>query len=185
MNTLANGDFSWMLDENITEKDILQYLYPSEVEIEQSEIQIAFLGYFWKLWSLRDNGAYSALNGLEIRPGKPWEIGDITGVTSLDEDWVTLNQMIKYLKFGFGRVSDYVNEDIRNGRLSREMGISIVENYDGKCSKDYINSFCDYIDITYEEFWDIVDKYVNKNLFEKTSLGKYERTFEVGTGTVL
>ena len=96
MNTLANGDFSWMLDENITEKDILQYLYPSEVEIEQSEIQIAFLGYFWKLWSLRDNGAYSALNGLEIRPGKPWEIGDITGVTSLDEDWVTLNQMIKY-----------------------------------------------------------------------------------------
>lgn len=185
MNTLANGDFSWMLDETIMQKDILQYLYPSELDIERSGLQIAFLGYFWKIWSLRDNGAYSALNGLEIRPEKPWEIGDPTGVTSLDEDWVTLNQMIKYLKFGFGRVSDYVNEDIRNGRLNRKAGISLLKKYDGKCSDKYIRSFCDYIDITYTEFWDVIDGYVNKKLFRKISMGNYEPLFEIGKGTTL
>jgi len=184
MNTLANGDFSWMLDDTITQKDILQYLYPSEFDIKRSGLQIAFLGYFWEIWSLRDNGAYSALNGLEIRTQKPWQIGDHTGVTSLDEDWVTLNQMIKYLKFGFGRVSDYVNEDIRNGRLTRDEGISLLRKYDGKCSKDYIRSFCKYIDITYDEFWVVVDKYVNKKLFRKISIGKYEPMFEIGVGAI-
>ena len=154
-----------MLDDDNT-KDILQYLYPSEFDIERSGLQIAF--FIWKIWSLRDNGAYSALNGLEIRSQKPWEIGDPTGVTSLDEDWVTLNQMIKYLKFGFGRVSDYVNEDIRNGRLTRDEGIALLEKYDGKCSDVYIRKFCDYIDISFTEFgmW-LID--TNKKLFRKIS----------------
>ena len=56
--------------------------------------------------------------------------GELFGVTSLDEDWVTLNQMIKYYKFGFGRVTDYVNEEIRLGRMSRDYGISLVEQHD-------------------------------------------------------
>ena len=182
MNTLANGDYSWLLDEEIKKHSILQYMYPSEDEIERSRLQIAFLGYFWEIWSLRDNGAYSALNGLEIRSEKPWEIGDPAGVSALDEDWVTFNQMIKYLKFGFGRVADYVNEDIRNRRITRSEGITLLEKYDGKCSKNYIYSFCNYIDISYEDFWRVVDKSVNKKLFRKTKLGEYERLFEVGVG---
>ena len=38
--------------------------------------------------------------------------------------------MIKYLKYGFGRVADYVNEDIRMGRISRDEGIRINEKFD-------------------------------------------------------
>ena len=182
MNTLSGGDYSWLLDDEIKNEMILQYMYPSEFDIERSHLQIAFLGYFWEVWSLRDNGVYAALNGLEIRTDKPWEIGDPTGVTSLDEDWVTLNQMIKYLKFGFGRVSDYVNEDIRNGRMTRDKGIDLLTKYDGKCSEAYIKSFCDYIDITIDEFWQIVDKSVNLELFEKVKIGDYRPKFEIGIG---
>ena len=36
--------------------------------------------------------------------------------------------MIKYLKYGFGRISDYVNEDIRLGMISRDEGIELVKN---------------------------------------------------------
>ena len=46
---------------------------------------------------------YSILNNLEIRDDGPENTGDLYGTTSLDEDWVTLNQMIKYYKYGFGR----------------------------------------------------------------------------------
>ena len=45
--------------------------------------------------------------------------------------------MIKYLKYGFGRVSDYVNEDIRLGRITIDEGILLNEKYDGKCSEKY------------------------------------------------
>lgn len=182
MNTLGGGDISWLLGETVTKSDLLQYCYPAEREMEDANLRITFLGYFWKDWSLVDNGIFSALRGLEIRNEKPWEIGDPLGITSLDEDWVTLNQMIKYLKFGFGRISDYVNEDIRNGRITREEGINLVQKYDGTCSNKYIKSFSDYIGISVTEFWNQVDASVNLSLFEKQSLGLYKPKFKVGVG---
>jgi hypothetical protein len=119
---------------------------------------------------------------LDIRNEKPWDIGDPLGITSLDEDWVTLNQMIKYLKFGFGRVSDYVNEDIRNKRMTREEGVLLNERFDGKCSLKYIESFTNYIGISVQDFWEQVDKSVNTELFRKKGLGEYEPKFKVGSG---
>lgn len=182
MNTLGGGSIDWLLGDDVRKNDILQYIYPSAEEMERANLRITFLGYFWKDWSLIDNGNYSALRGLEIRNEKPWEIGDPVGVTSLDEDWVTLNQMIKYLKFGFGRISDYVNEDIRNGRMTREQGIDLCERFDGHCSDSFIESFADYIGITVKHFWEHVDKSVNRKLFECQSVGKYKPLFKVGVG---
>ena len=182
MNTLSGGDITWLLSHEIKHNQVLQYVYPSEEEMRNANLRITFLGYFWKDWSLIDNGNFSALRGLEIRNEKPWEIGDSVGVTSLDEDWVTFNQMIKYLKFGFGRIADYVNEDIRNGRMTREEGILLNKRFDGKCSSKYIESFCSYIGISVQQFWEQVDKSVNKKLFQKHSLGYYSPKFEVGIG---
>lgn len=182
MNTLDGGDITWLLSDHIKHNQILQYIYPSQAEMDNANLRITFLGYFWKDWSLIDNGNFSALRGLEIRNEKPWEIGDPVGVTSLDENWVTFNQMIKYLKFGFGRIADYVNEDIRNGRMTREEGIILNERFDGKCSPIYIESFCNYIGITVQEFWEKVDKSVNLKLFHKERLGHYIPKFKVGIG---
>lgn len=182
MNTLSGGDISWLLNTGVEQKDILQYNYPSEKEIDDANLRITFLGYFWKDWSLTENGNFATLRGLDIRNEKPWEIGDPLGITSLDEDWVTLNQMIKYLKYGFGRISDYVNEDIRNGLISREEGIELNKKYDGSCSPEYIESFSNYIGITVDDFWEQVDKSVNLELFTKQGKGKYLPKFEVGIG---
>jgi N-acetyl sugar amidotransferase len=182
MNTLGGGDYTWLLREGLKRNQILQYLYPSEKEMDKADIRIIFLGYFWKDWSLVDNGNYAALRGLEVRNEKPWHIGDAVGISALDEDWVSLNQMIKYLKFGFGKVTEYVVEDIRIGRITREQGISLVERFDGACSDEYIQSFCKYIEITISDFWEHVDKSVNSNLFVKEGLGKYTPKFKVGVG---
>ena len=38
------------------------------------------------------------------------------GLTALDDDWVTLNQMIKYYKMDL-QSDYYVNEEIRLGRM--------------------------------------------------------------------
>jgi hypothetical protein len=152
MNTLGGGDITWILSEEIRKNDVLQYSYPSEQEMEDANLRITFLGYFWNDWSLIDNGIFSCLRGLDIRNEKPWEIGDPVGVTSLDEDWVTLNQLIKYLKFGFGRISDYVNEDIRNGRTTREEAIALTKKYDGKCSPKYIESFSNILESQWKIF---------------------------------
>ena len=45
--------------------------------------------------------------------------------------------MIKYLKFGFGKTTDYVNEMIRLDEISRNDAIKLVKKFDGKCSRVY------------------------------------------------
>ena len=182
MNTLGGGDITWLINDEVKKEYILQYNYPSEKEMENANLRITFLGYFWKDWSLIDNGNFSALRGLDIRNESPKDIGDPYGITSLDEDWVGLNQMIKYLKFGFGRITDYVNEDIRLGRLTRDEAIELCEKYDGSCSPKYIKSFCEYIEISESQFWDNVNKSVNKDLFKKTDENTWEPKFKVGRG---
>lgn len=182
MNTLAGGSKDWMLNANLRENDLIAYQYPSSEDFEINDLQIIYLGWFLGDWSLINNGMYSAATGIDIREDTVNNTGDLLGITALDEDWVTLNQMIKYYKFGFGRVTDYANEEIRLGRMTRERGIELVELYDDACSNEYIESFCNYIDISVKEFWQKVYSSVNQELFTINKDGSIKRKFKVGIG---
>lgn len=182
MNTLAGGGLEWMLQAGFEERELLPYRYPDTEAFEAAGLQIVYLGWFWEDWSLVNNAMYSCGYGLEIREDKAQATGDLHGVTALDEDWVTLNQMIKYLKYGFGRATDYVNEEIRLGRMSRAEGITLVEKYDGCCSDGYIQSFCDFIQISVPKFWEGARASVNRRLFDVAADGKIRPRFKVGFG---
>ena len=183
-NTLKNCDISWM--KNIAPKNkIFPYQYPLKKEFKEKNIQIIYLGWFWNNWSIINNAKFSILNGLEIRKDKVSNTGDLYGSMALDDDWVTLNQMIKYYKFGLGRVTDYLNFEIRMGNISRKKSIEIAEKYDGNCSKKYIRSFCKYIGIKETVFWKTIDKFMNKKLFSFNNNyknPKIKRKFKVGIG---
>lgn len=182
MNTLSGGGLEWILKAGCSPQELIPYRYPQSEEFESAKLQIVYLGWFLGDWSLVNNAAYACANGLEIREDTVENTGDLYGVTSLDEDWVTLNQMIKYYKFGFGRVTDYVNEEIRLGRMTREQAIAIVEKYDHACSDEYIESFCDYIDISVDRFWEQVHASLNRDLFTLEADGNISRKFQVGVG---
>lgn len=182
MNTLAGGAMEWMRHAGVPDGSLLPYQYPTPAEFDAHGLQIVYLGWFLGDWSLVNNGMYSCTNGLKVREDTVENTGDLAGVTSLDEDWVTLNQMIKYYKFGFGRVTDYVNEEIRLGRITRTQGIALVEQYDDACSPNYIASFCDYIGISVEAFWQKVRSSVNRELFSVEADGRINRRFRVGVG---
>ena len=182
MNTLSGGVADWMNKAGIHQQELIPYQYPSPEEFDAHGLQIVYLGWFLGNWSLVNNGMYAAENGLEIREDTVQNTGDLHGISALDEDWVTLNQMIKYYKFGFGRVTDYVNEEIRLGRITRVRGIELVEQYDDACSDEYIESFCTYIGISVNQFWGKVHSSVNRDLFTIEHDGTISRKFKVGVG---
>lgn len=181
-NTLNGGDIEWMRDTGFENRDLLPYQYPTVGEINQGGLEIVDLGWFVGDWDNFTNAKVSCCNGIRIRTDSVANTGDPMGVSALDEDWVTVNQMIKYYKFGFGKVTDYVNEDIRLGRLKREDAADLVSRYDGACAHYYIESFCRYIDISVDEFWDVVHSNVNRELFDITGEGRIVPKFEVGVG---
>ena len=133
-------------------------------------------------WSLLNNSVHAAINGIEVRREKAINVGDLYGVSALDQHITPFNQVIKYLKFGFGKMTDYANEEIRLGRMTRLDAIELVEKYDGKCSKGYFKQFAKYLEISYSEFWDILDKYVNKDLFIRIGTDEYQKLFTIGKG---
>ena len=182
MNTLAGGNLDWLRAEGFTRTQLLPYMYPSVEEFDAAGLQILFLGWAMGDWSLLGNSIHSALNGLTGRTDSPENTGDLFGFSSLDEDWVTLNQMIKYYKYGFGRATDYMNEMIRSEMIDRDLAISIVERYDGVCSDDYVDSFCEYVEISTESFWHVVRESTNPRLFEVSREGRPRRLFKVGIG---
>jgi len=181
MNTLSSG-LEWMQECGFDKSALIPYLYPEPYEFETNDLQIVYLGWFLGDWSEVDNATYSSLQGLSLRTDGVEKTGDLYGVTALDEDFTPVNQLIKYYKFGFGRVTDFINEDIRFGRISREAGIKIVDQYDDAYDDIYIKDYCDYLSIKVDDFWEQVHSAVNKELFSISPSGVISKKFIVGTG---
>ncbi|EHI79164.1 hypothetical protein HMPREF9093_00572, partial [Fusobacterium sp. oral taxon 370 str. F0437] len=107
------------------------------------------------------------------------DLGRYRRYSALDSNLHIIGQMLKYYKFGFGFATDEACYDIREGRLTREEAIWLVNEYDGKCGQQYIDEFCKYIGITNDEFLEVLDKFVNRELFEKKN-GKWIPKFKIG-----
>ncbi len=181
LNTLKSGH-DWMLKAGLPENKILPYIYPDAKTFRQNNIQIIYLGWFLGDWSLKKNGDYSCVEGLKIRPEYPNNNGELYGISALDEDWVSLNQMLKYFKYGFGKATDFVNEEIRAGQLNRKDGIKLIQRYDGKCSEKNVRDFCKFIGISEKRFWTHVKNSTNWKLFYINNSGQTVPRFKVGVG---
>lgn len=182
LETLNGFNSDDLIDETIGVKkdDLYFYTMPDVNRLREKNIRAIFLQYYVKEWSQVGNADFAVARGLIGRTDDLHEIGRYRRFTGLDSDLIIANQMIKYLKFGFGFTTDEACYDIREGRLSREDAIWYVNEYDGKCGEKYIDLVCDYLSITKEEFWNVVDRYVNRDLFEKDEKGKWIPRFTVG-----
>lgn len=147
MQELIKGEKDLSLD------DVYFYTMPNIEQMQQKGIRAIFLQYYAKEWSQVNNADFSIARGLHGRMEEDLhDIGRYRRFTALDSDLQIANQMIKYLKFGFGFATDEACYDIREGRLTREDAKWLVNEYDGKCGDKYIRIACDYLSITEKEF---------------------------------
>jgi N-acetyl sugar amidotransferase len=180
LNTLTEGGTKWIKDSLNKDYLLEHYLYPNSILFDKKKIDIFYLGAAWDDWSTESNSIYASLQGLEMRPGEENITGDLSNASMLDEEFTNINMMLKYYKFGFGRTTDHVNEQIRQGLISRNEAIKIVEKYDGICGDNIINSYCKYVGISVKEFWDITNKWVNQDIFDIQNGRRPIKKFKVG-----
>ena len=161
-STIKSGIDDLKLD-GMTDSDINMYRYP-----ELKKTQVAYLGYFMKKWSKTHNSTLALRLGMKKRKNDPYKTGAIFGdVEALDDDFVFVNQHLKFIKFGFGKVTDEVCEEVRFGRMNRMQALEMVRMYDGKCHEKYIKRFCKFIGITITQFEEVVEEY--KSVIEDSS----------------
>ena len=81
------------------------------------------------------------------------------------------------MKFGFGRATQDAGIEIRRGAMSRGQGLNLVKLYDNYYPEEYVPYYLDYFEISKKEFDVVIDKWANKDLFNKTN-DKWMPTFE-------
>lgn len=177
-NTIKGGKADIFLDSGVNKHDLFFYNYPPESDVQRAGLRLVYLGYYMKDWSGWNNAKFSIDHGLKTRDDSPENIGDLWGVSALDEDLRIVNQYLKYIKFGFGHVTDQVMERIHAGKMTREEGINLVKKFDGRCHQKYIQKLCDYLEITIEDFEKVVENARDKKLWKKTRSGDWELDVE-------
>ena len=60
--------------------------------------------------------------------------------------------------------------------------ISIVEENDKLLDQNVIDNFCKFTGLSIREFWEILDKWYNKDFFEQDDDGVWYPKFKVGFG---
>ena len=158
-NTLGfSGDADHLICEGVTKADLIPYQYPTQEEIKQAGVKMVYLAHFER-WSARQHAMFSIARGLHVRDDSPYELGRYTNYHALDSNAGIMNQMLKYIKLGYGFTTEDVCNDIWDKKITREEGIKLVKEYDGKCGPKYIKEFCDYIRITMDEFWKVAESF--------------------------
>ncbi len=168
-NTVKGGDISWMFEAGADPSSMYWYTYPSEKEFDRANLRMIYLGYYVEDFNDFVNGPVAVENGLICREGfdaEPENIGQITPFDALDCDFISVNQMLKQFKLGFGKASEQCSGAVRAGQMTREEALDLTLRYDGKCSPRYIRRFCNYIGVNEEEFWDVAERYRNLDLWE-------------------
>ena len=177
LQTLSSGWKEYVGVDGIEEKDVYLFHYKRK-KLEERGCRAIWLNYFLKEWTSYDNAVFSKEHGLRWRPENfdRESIGTYLPYFQLDGDLTQVNQLLKYIKFGFGQCVDHVCYDLRDGRLSRDEAVELVKKYDGKCSEVYIKKFCNYIGITQKEFWSTVEKFRGP-MWKKDEKGNWHNTY--------
>ena len=177
LQTLSQGWRRYLNVEGIKENDLFLFYY-NRKKLEDIGTKGIWLQYYLKEWSYRGNAEFSKNYGIQWRDESfdPNTIGSYQPFTSLDSDLNPVNQMLKYIKFGFGQCMDQACYDLRDGYLTREQAIDLVLKYDGKCSEVYVEKFCSYIGISQKEFWCVTEKF-RGSMWKKDEKGNWYNTF--------
>jgi N-acetyl sugar amidotransferase len=94
-------------------------------------------------------------------------VGTFTNFAQNDQKLASLHYYLMYLKFGFGRATQDAGIEIRRGALTREQGINLVNLYDNQAPEEHYKDYCEYYKLTMDQFVATIDKFANKDLFEK------------------
>ena len=154
---------------------MLPYIYPSDDEIKQVGVTGIFLGSYIK-WDIFKQ--LEIVKKLGFSENDELKEGTYDRWENLDVFFTVFHDYFKFLKFGFGRATDHASIEIRYGRITREEGIELVKNHEGKIPKKYLEKFLEYAKINENEFHDICDKFTNKEIFEINSDGSIKKDNE-------
>jgi hypothetical protein len=163
-----------MKDYEFKINDFLPYLPPSKKDLNATNIQQRFLGYYIK-WDPQECFYYASKN-TGFKPNTERTEGSYSKYSSIDDKIDPFHYFCTFIKFGIGRATYDSSQEVRNKKIDRAEAIELIKKYDNEFPKKYFNEFLDYINLNEKSFWKIVDKFRSPHLWKKDENQKWKLT---------
>ena len=150
-----NGELEYNGNKESTSFDI----FPSRYNVKR-----IFLGDYIN-WNTRENISLAISKGMKPRK----RAGFYGQFQSIDDYMDDLYLWLTWPKFGYCITTKYASVDIREGTISREDAIEMMKQYEGEFPHNTINHILKYLKMEEKEFWPIVEKFINPEIWVEES----------------
>lgn len=152
-------------EEKFTLNDFAPYIPPSADYLESKGVEVHYLGYYLK-WDPQECYYYASENtGFQANSERTE--GTYSKYSSIDDRIDMFHYYTTLIKFGIGRATYDAAQEIRNGKITRDEGVALVNKYDQEFPKKYFKDFLDYIGISEADFYLTIDRFRSPHLWEK------------------
>ena len=159
-----------LLIEGVTLKDLNFFEPPVTAEIER--LDPIYLSYFVE-WNSYSNYIFAKSKGFHDLTHEWQRTHHIEQFDQIDSRAYLVHAWMKYPKFGHASATDYAARMVRYGLLNRKEAIELVKKHDHDLDVLCIRDFCDFMGYSEVDFWSIIDKHYNKDLFKKNEYGHW------------
>ena len=155
-----------MSEKDYDQSDLIFYRPPDIDVMKKRGIEFHWFSYY-KKWLPQENYYYASEHtGFRANPEGRSE-GTYSKYASLDDQLDGFHYYLAFIKFGIGRATSDAAHEVRDGHITREEAAALVRRFDGEFPARWFQEFLDYLTITEEEFWEIVNRYRQPHVWKK------------------
>lgn len=156
--------------DGISKRDLNFFDPPTQSELDK--LNPMYLSYFVE-WNSYENYKFASRFGFHDLRNEWRRTHHIEDYDQVDSRAYNVHPWLKYPKFGHATATDYAARLVRYGMLDRNEAIELVKKHDHDLDSLCVRDFCNFLGYTEREFWDIVDKFYNRDIFKKNEFNKW------------
>lgn len=156
--------------DGITEQTLDMTKPPAMEEMEK--LDPMYVSYFIQ-WNSYANYKFAKSRGFHDLTHEWDRTHTIENYDQIESPAYLIHPWLKYPKFGHASATDYASRLIRYGRLTREEAIQLVKKHDHALDPKSVDHFIKFLGYSEYEFWNIIDKLYNKDIFHKNNVNEW------------
>lgn len=156
--------------DGITKEALELTKAPSKQEIDA--LDPMYVSYFLP-WNSISNYVFAKSRGFHDLTHEWDRMHHVENFDQIDSRAYLVHSWLKYPKFGHASATDYASRFVRYGMISRNEAIDLVRKHDHNLDPRSVEDFCSFLGYSETEFYAIIDKLYNRQLFQKDAFGRW------------
>lgn len=161
--------------DGVSERDITQYRYPDNRELERVGVRGIYLNNYIRWDSRAQHEQMIRDHGYETAP----QTRSFDTYNDVDcWNYSDVHDYIKFVRHGYGKVTDHACREIRLRRMSREEGIDLVRRYTGHPPRN-LGLFIAWLGMTENAFHYIIDQHRHPAIWRRNDRWEWEMAEDI------